>query len=44
MKKNTWGGGWVGRDEKKDKNKRKRMLKCEVGLGKKKSKSGAIGT
>ena len=28
-------GGWVGRDEKEDKNKRKRMLKCGVGLEKK---------
>ena len=26
-------GGWVGRDEKEDKNKRKRMLKCGVGVG-----------
>ena len=31
-------GGWVGRDEKKDTNKRKRMLKCRVGVGKKKRK------
>ena len=37
-------GGWVGRDEKEDKNNRKRMLKCGVGLGKKKSKMGAIET
>ena len=29
-------GGWVGRDEKKDTNKRKRMLKCGVGVGKRK--------
>ena len=28
-------GGWVVRDEKEDKNKRKRMLKCGVGVGKK---------
>ena len=26
-------GGWVVRDEKEDKNKRKRMLKCGVGVG-----------
>ena len=31
-------GGWVGRDEKEDKNNRKRMLKCGVGLGKNKNK------
>ena len=35
-----WGGGWVGRDEKEDKNKRKRMLKCGVGVGKKINKKG----
>ena len=32
----TWGVGSIGRDEKKDKNKRKRMLKCGVRVGKKK--------
>ena len=26
-------GGWVDRDEKEDKNKRKRMLKCGVRVG-----------
>ena len=31
-------GGWVGRDEKEDKNNRKRMLKCGAGLGKIKNK------
>ena len=29
-------GGWVGRDEKEDKNKRKRMLKYEVRIEEKK--------
>ena len=37
----VWGvGGWVGKDEKEDKNKRKRMLKCGVGVGKKINKKG----
>ena len=34
---------WMGRDEKEYKNKRKIMLKCGVGVGKKISKRGAIG-
>ena len=30
----VWGvGGWVGKDEKEDKNKRKRMLKGGVRVG-----------
>ena len=33
----------MGRDEKEYKNKRKIMLKCGVGVGKKISKRGAIG-
>ena len=33
-------GDWVSRDEKEDKNKRKRMLKCGVGVGKKINKKG----
>ena len=36
-------GGWVCRDKKEDENKRKKMLKCGVGIGKKNSKRGAIG-
>ena len=31
-------GGWVGRDEKEDKNKRKRMLKCGLEVGEKKKR------
>ena len=31
-------GGWVGRNEKEDKNKRKRMLKRRVGVGEIKNK------
>ena len=30
----TWGGWLVGRDEEEDKNKRKKMLKCGVRVGK----------
>ena len=33
-------GDGVSRDEKEDKNKRKRMLKCGVGVGKKINKKG----
>ena len=29
-------GGWMGRDENEDKNKRKIMLKCGVGVRKEK--------
>ena len=35
MKRKKKTRGWVGRDENEDKNKRKRMLKCGVGLEKK---------
>ena len=31
-------GGWVGRNEKEDKNKRKRMLKCGLEVGEKKKR------
>ena len=30
----TWGRRLGGRDENEDKNKRKRILKCGVGIGK----------